>query len=199
MPSNPLVLIIPAALGAAFLIALSITATFGLVSFDFAPEEATAPQAAPDNAMEGVPAYNVGIPDKSAPKVFFANIRDGATVTSPVFLEFGMVGMNVAPAGEVMEGTGHHHLLIDTPLSDLVPGEPLAATGQVLHFGDGSTSTTLEFAPGTYTLQLLAANGMHVPADPMVASAPITITVQESVAATEPLFEETYGPLFAQD
>jgi len=45
--------------------------------------------------------------------VYFINLEDGATVTSPVLVQMGLSGMGVAPAGTDKEGTGHHHLLID--------------------------------------------------------------------------------------
>ena len=43
------------------------------------------------------------------------NIEDGATVTSPVTVIFGLSGMGVAPAGTEKENTGHHHVLVDRP------------------------------------------------------------------------------------
>ena len=47
--------------------------------------------------------------------VYFANLADGDTVTSPVTVVFGLKGMGVAPAGTEVENTGHHHLLINRP------------------------------------------------------------------------------------
>ena len=173
-----------AAIGGAALLAVSIVVPFGFLSAsaqDSAPAETVIKPAMPANAEEGEPAYDVGIPPKAEPKVFFANVADGATVTTPVFLEFGMLGLTVQPAGEVNEGRAHHHLLIDTPLDELSLDEALPATDQVIHYGDGSTSATLDLAPGTYRLQLLAADGNHVPHDPVVASDPITITVMEEL------------------
>ncbi|HXN80419.1 MAG TPA: DUF4399 domain-containing protein, partial [Steroidobacteraceae bacterium] len=39
--------------------------------------------------------------------------KDGATVKSPVLVQFGLKGMGIAPAGVKFENTGHHHLLVD--------------------------------------------------------------------------------------
>ena len=50
--------------------------------------------------------------DEATGRVFFANLENGDTVTNPVYVEFGVEGMEVRPAGEIVEGTGHHHLLI---------------------------------------------------------------------------------------
>ena len=44
--------------------------------------------------------------------VFFKHPADGATVASPVFIEMGVSGMQIEPAGAVKEGFGHHHILI---------------------------------------------------------------------------------------
>ncbi|WP_422732776.1 DUF4399 domain-containing protein [Marinobacter azerbaijanicus] len=103
--------------------------------------------------------------------------EDGATVTSPVTVEFGLEGMDVAKAGTDEENTGHHHLLID--LDKLPPlDEPLPSTDQVVHFGGGQTTTELELEPGEHTLQLLLGDHMHVPHEPPIMSEKITITVE---------------------
>ena len=67
-------------------------------------------------------------------------------------------------------------MLIDTglPVLDL----PIPADANHVHFGDGSSSTRLELAPGEHTLQLLFADHLHIPHEPPVYSEPITITVE---------------------
>ncbi len=57
-------------------------------------------------------------------RVFFVEPKDGATVTSPVHVKFGVEGMQVAPAGTTTENTGHHHLLIDGRPAAEGPGHP---------------------------------------------------------------------------
>ena len=102
---------------------------------------------------------------------------DGATVSSPVTVKFGLSGMGIAPAGVNKDNTGHHHLLVDlAELPDL--SQPLAATKHIKHFGGGQTETTLALSPGEHTLQLLLANYTHVPHQPPVLSESITITVE---------------------
>ncbi len=102
---------------------------------------------------------------------------DGATVSSPVKVTFGLSGMGVAPAGTVKKNTGHHHILIDTDtLPDLT--QPLPATDKIKHFGGGQTETVLELAPGTHTLQLVLGNHAHIPHSTPVMSEKITITVK---------------------
>src|SRR5215475_669484 len=54
--------------------------------------------------------------ETSAPedaKLYFINLKDGDTVTSPVTIRFGLSGMGIAPAGTEAPNTGHHHLIID--------------------------------------------------------------------------------------
>ncbi|TVQ56514.1 MAG: DUF4399 domain-containing protein [Rhodobacteraceae bacterium] len=131
-------------------------------------------------AAEGRPAYDVGIPEPSQPTVFFANIKDGATVTSPVALEFGSLAIMIGAIGDFEDYfSGHHHLLIDVTADDLDLTQPIPATENIIHFGGGERRAVLGLLPGTYTLQLLAGDDNHVPHDPPVMSAPITITVVE--------------------
>lgn len=103
--------------------------------------------------------------------------EDGASITSPVTVEFAIEGMEVAKAGTDRANTGHHHLLVD--LEELPPMDaPLPSTEQVIHFGGGQTSTELELEPGEHTLQLVLGDHMHVPHEPPVMSEKITVTVE---------------------
>ncbi|MFG6178498.1 DUF4399 domain-containing protein [Halomonas sp. THAF12] len=110
--------------------------------------------------------------------VYFITPEDGATVSGPVTVRMGLEGMGVAPAGTEAENTGHHHLLIDTPLDEVDLSAPLPATEQTRHFGGGQTQTTLELPPGDHTLQLLFLDYRHLSFEPTVASDPITIHVE---------------------
>jgi hypothetical protein len=120
-------------------------------------------------------------PRASAPagaKVYFIAPKNGATVQNPVVVKFGLKGMTIAPAGTQTENSGHHHLLVDTDLSDLNLSAPLPANDKVLHFGKGQTETTLTLPPGKHTLELLFADYEHMSFDPPLHSKKITITVQ---------------------
>jgi hypothetical protein len=120
--------------------------------------------------------------DRSAPaanaEVYFITPHNGATVHGPVTVRFGLKGMGVAPAGVKFDNTGHHHLLIDTDLSDLKLDEPLPATDKVVHFGKGQTETELTLTPGKHTLEILFADYLHKSFDPPLHSKKITITVE---------------------
>ena len=122
------------------------------------------------------PALAGQTPAPEGAKVYIIEPADGATVSSPVKVVFGLSGMGVAPAGTEKENTGHHHLIIDADLPN--PDEPIPADEKHLHFGGGQTETMVELPAGTHTLQLLLGDWSHVPHDPPVTSEKITITVE---------------------
>jgi len=116
-------------------------------------------------------------PSPAGAEVYIISPKDGATVKSPVTVEFGLKGMGVAPAGVKFENTGHHHLLIDTD----IPADqnaPLPTSDNVRHFGKGQTEASIELKPGKHTLQLVLGDDKHTPHNPPVVSKKITITVK---------------------
>jgi len=116
-------------------------------------------------------------PAPEGASVYFIEPANGASVTGPVNVRFGLKGMGVAPAGTDIPATGHHHLLVD--VAEL-PGldAPLPATDNIRHFGKGQTETELTLPPGQHTLQLLLGDKNHIPHQPPVLSEKITITVK---------------------
>jgi hypothetical protein len=115
-------------------------------------------------------------PSPPGAEVYIISPKDGAKVSGPVVVRFGLKGMGIAPAGIKFENTGHHHLLIDTDApTDM--SQPLPASDKVVHFGKGQTETSLTLPPGKHTLQLLLADQNHVPHNPPVISKKITIIV----------------------
>ena len=141
------------------------------------PDEA-ATAAAPEASQPEAPA--AAAPSGS---VFIISPADGASVSSPVAVSFGIEGFSVAAAGTYEPATGHHHLLVDAPLPDL--DMPVPADANHIHFGKGQTETTIELEPGEHTLQLLLADGNHVPHEPPLYSPVVTITV--TAPATAPV------------
>ncbi len=114
-----------------------------------------------------------------APKggeVYIIMPSNGATVSNPVTVQFGLKGMGVAPAGVEKDNTGHHHLLIDQKLEDYNSAIP--ADDNHKHFGGGQTETTVTLTPGKHTLQLVVGDHNHVPHMPPVESKQIMITVK---------------------
>jgi hypothetical protein len=117
-------------------------------------------------------------PSPAGAKVYIINLKDGDTVTSPFKVQFGLTGMGVAPAGVEKPNTGHHHLLIDTKLSDAELKAPIASDAKHMHFGGGQTEAMITLPPGQHTLQLELGDWSHIPLVPPVMSTPITVTVK---------------------
>ncbi len=115
-------------------------------------------------------------PAPEGARAYIVSPTDGATVSSPLTVVFGLSGMGVAPAGVEAGSTGHHHLLVDTDLPPL--DAAIVADDRHIHFGGGQTETTLDLAPGPHTLQLLLGDHGHVPHDPPVVSEKISIIVR---------------------
>jgi hypothetical protein len=119
------------------------------------------------------------VPRTKAPagaKVYIISPKDGAEVSTPVTVQFGLKGMGVAPAGVDAPDTGHHHLLIDTAPGD--PNLPIANDATHMHFGKGQTEAQITLSPGKHTLQLELGDKVHIPHDPPVLSDKVTITVK---------------------
>ena len=110
-------------------------------------------------------------------EVYFIAPQNGAKLHSPVTIKFGLKGMGIAPAGIKFDNTGHHHLLVDTDVSELKLDAPMPATDKIVHFGKGQTETTLTLTPGKHTLQLIFADYLHQSFDPPLISKKITIIV----------------------
>ena len=111
--------------------------------------------------------------------VYVIHPLDGQVLNAkkPIEVSFGLRGMGVAPAGVVVEKTGHHHLLIDQQeLPDLTM--PLPASAHVIHFGGGQTQTEIRLVPGSHTLQLVLGNQYHIPHNPPLISKKITVIVE---------------------
>jgi Domain of unknown function (DUF4399) len=117
--------------------------------------------------------------------VYFINLKDRATVTSPLKVQFGLTAMGIAPAGVEKEKTGHHHLLIDSKLSDEEAKTPLPMDAQHMHFGGGQTETTLTLPPGEHTLQLVLGDWTHIPFAPPIVSPVITVRVKQQGASAQ--------------
>ncbi len=93
-------------------------------------------------------------------KVFFKNIKEGATISSPFKLEMGVEMIRVDTAGPVADGGGHHHLFIDAEDS-LSTGSIIPKDSTHVHFGKGQTEYELKLTPGKHKLSLQMADGLH--------------------------------------
>jgi len=110
-------------------------------------------------AIAALPLLQACSAQDAASGVEFAQPKDGAIVSSTVNVVMQAHGMKVHKAGDVIKGTGHHHIIIDgayVPKGDVVAND---ATHK--HFGKGQTETLLQLTPGDHTLTLQFADGHH--------------------------------------
>jgi hypothetical protein len=128
------------------------------------PNQAAAAQANPNRS-----------PSPAKARVYFAYPTQGACISSRTTVRFGLVGMGVAPAGVAKANTGHHHLIVDSPLPPL--DQPIPNDENHLHFGAGQTEGEVQLPPGRHKLQLLLADEKHIPHSPALYSQPIQVTV----------------------
>lgn len=94
------------------------------------------------------------------PSVFFENLKEGQVIGTSYMLKMGAKGIKVAPAGQVVEGEGHHHLVINGGYIE--KGNIIPFDEKHVHFGKGQTEYELLLKQGKYTLTLQFANGAHL-------------------------------------
>ncbi len=119
--------------------------------------------AAKDTTMHHMDSTAMIAPLPDVPagaKVFFKNLKDGATVKSPVKIEFGVEGIALDTAGAIKPASGHHHLLIDAGDS-IAAGTVVPKDSTHLHFGKAQSSAEVKLTPGEHTLTLQYADGIH--------------------------------------
>lgn len=169
----------------------AIPLILALAACNEAPAEEAAPAVAEAPATEEAPAHDhahhaegdapalPAVPEGA--RVFFVSPADGARIAGvpvdgkvKVAVVMGAENVRVGPAGEVEEGAGHHHIIVDataTPVGAAVPADDTH-----IHFGGGQTETELMLSPGEHTLTLQLADGIHRSYGPALSSS-ITITV----------------------
>ena len=123
-------------------------------------------------AQQPVPTRS---PAAAKARIFFIDLKDGATIPSKVKIRFGIENMEIAPAGIIRPNTGHHHLLIDTGLPPL--DQPIPSDFNHIHFGAGQVEAEITLPAGEHTLQLLLGDHAHIPHNPPVVSDVIHVRV----------------------
>ncbi|MCY3900371.1 MAG: DUF4399 domain-containing protein, partial [Caldilineaceae bacterium] len=123
-----------------------------------------------------------------SPSVRFEQPADGATVTSPFEVVMAATGLTVEPSGEVNEGAGHFHILVDTDFTPV--GEVIPTDEQNLHYGQGQTTATLELEPGEHTLRLQFADGLHTALEGDQYTDTITVNVVAGDESPSVRFEQ---------
>ena len=117
-------------------------------------------------------------PGLSNASVYFISPLNNQVVENKFVVKFGLKDFGVAPAGIALDGTGHHHLIIDSKLP--VFNLPIPADKNHVHFGNGQTETQVVLTPGVHTLQLLLGDYRHIPHDPPIFSKRISVNVQSN-------------------
>ena len=91
--------------------------------------------------------------------VDFIEPKNGDVLSSPFKVRFLVTGMEIRPAGDLSENTGHHHLIINS--ESIQAGNVVPADEKHIHFGKGQTETTVDLPKGRHRLTLQFANGLH--------------------------------------
>ncbi len=93
-------------------------------------------------------------------KVFFKNLKNGQTVSSPLKVEMGATNISIDSAGAVKPNSGHFHLLIDVGDS-IASGVVIPKDSTHIHFGNAQKEATITLSPGKHRLALQLADGIH--------------------------------------
>jgi len=98
----------------------------------------------------------------------------GATVAGPVTIEVSASGVEIAGAGDLVEGAAHYHAFVDQdPVAEgeVVPSEEDA----IIHFAAGTQE--LELEPGEHTVTVVLGSNDHIRLAG-VPAATVTFTVE---------------------
>ncbi len=114
-------------------------------------------------------------PSVPGTKVYFINLKEGQTINSPYLLQLGLTSeMGIAPAMADWPDTGHHHIVIDSTITNMNK----SISNKHIHLHKGESEITLKLTKGKHTIQLIFADYSHIPHDPPVMSEVINITVE---------------------
>ena len=115
------------------------------------------------------------------PRVFFQQPTNNAVIPVTSTVVMGFEGVLLEPSGDVVDGSGHMHILVDTDFIE--PGNVIPADSQHIHFGDASTTAELVLSPGSHTLRLQFANGAHIALEGDQYRAEIVVSVHGDAPA----------------
>jgi hypothetical protein len=122
-----------------------------------------------------VDVYGGETPSVPGTKVYFINLIDGQIIKSPYIVQLGLTSeMGIAPALADWPDTGHHHIIIDSTITNMNK----SISNKQIHLHKGQTEISLKLESGKHTIQLLFGDYSHIPHDPPVMSEIINITVE---------------------
>ena len=119
--------------------------------------------------------YGGETPSVPGTKVYFINLIDGQIIKSPYIVQLGLTSeMGIAPALADWPDTGHHHIIIDSTITNMNK----SISNKQIHLHKGQTEISLKLESGKHTIQLLFGDYSHIPHDPPVMSEIINISVE---------------------
>jgi hypothetical protein len=153
---------------------------------DAGDDTATATDTATEAETTDSPTTTAGEP--SVPEDASVSLSVGQAdgldgLYSPLMATFEAENFTVEPSGEVNDGAGHFHLMIDTGAVET--GETIPSDDQHLHYGDGSSRDVLDLEPGEHELTLQMGDGAHT-ALPLTDTQTVTVDGQASIALDAP-------------
>jgi hypothetical protein len=163
------------------LLIAAVATTFGfggIACRSEAPKQEAATETASTESHEG----------HQAAKVYFAEPKDGATVSSKALTKFVFTADNYqispVPQGEVKEARpamGHFHLGVDTdclPAGTVIPkaeaGAKPGTAGQWIHFGTGSNNIEMALNPGPHKMSVQVGDDLHTAVEGLCQTINIT-------------------------
>jgi hypothetical protein len=147
------------------IIAIPAILFMGLVSCNSGSNNETAANAdstATDTSMAGMDMSSESnmpaVPEGST--VFFKNLKDGETVSSPVKVEMEATGISIDSAGTVKPGSVLFNFFVFAEDS-IKTGVIIAKDSAHLHFGNAQKEASLTLPAGKHKLALQFADGAH--------------------------------------
>jgi Domain of unknown function (DUF4399) len=160
-----------------FVVRRILFASICSVTASVAVAQQTPPQPAlPAGSGQGQ-RTDASTPSPPEAREYFIDLKDGDHVPLELHVRIGLLNMGVSPAGVLFPSTGHHHILIDSPLPPF--DQPILLDDNHIHLGSGETETDVVLTPGPHTLQLLMGDSHHMPHNPPVYSKVIHVVAAE--------------------
>lgn len=131
-----------------------------------------------DGSMETTTTAGPSVPDDASVSLSVPTAEGLDGLYTPLMATFEAENFTVEPSGEVNEGAGHFHLMVDVGQVD--PGETIPSDDQHLHYGDGSARDVLDLEPGEHELTLQMGDGAHT-ALPLTDTATVTVAGAASI------------------
>ena len=127
------------------------------------------------SSSSSLPVYGGETPSVPGTKVYFINLIEGQKIKSPYLVQLGLTSeMGIAPALADWPDTGHHHLVIDSTITNMNK----SISNKNVHLHKGQSEILLKLPAGKHTIQLFFGDYSHIPHDPPVMSEVLNITVE---------------------